>query len=289
MHSYRKNSLKDKIHRIKPKKSIFKRLWFWILVLIVAFVVAICYFSLFYNGIQVKNIIISGNQKVASKDIENLAVEDITNRILKIGGWEVNSKSIFLADKDKIKKDILEKFPVIGEININKKFPQTLVLTITERQPLGAFCPSAGLEKAESNCFFIDQDGVVFQPLQNAPDRVLIVRQVNGVAKLTSGEVAVAPVIISDIYQIQKDLKDNFQIILKEAVISSSSRLNITTGGNLQIYFNLISDPDINSQLAELNSLLGGGIPADNMKNLRYIDLRPKDRAIVCDNSICGG
>ena len=62
----------------------------------------------------------------------------------------------------------------------------------------------------------------------------------------------------------------------------------MNTSKNWQIYFDLSSDSDINSQLTKLNLLLNGGISADDMKNLHYIDFRPKDRAIICDNATCG-
>ena len=48
---------------------------------------------------------------------------DVNNKILGI----IDYKSIFLINNDKINKDILEKFPVIEKITINKKLPQTLI------------------------------------------------------------------------------------------------------------------------------------------------------------------
>jgi len=64
--SYRKKHIKGKIHRIKPKKSIFRMMWFWITVLVLIVIFSISYFLIFYQGIQVNNITISGNQKVAT-------------------------------------------------------------------------------------------------------------------------------------------------------------------------------------------------------------------------------
>jgi hypothetical protein len=104
-----------------------------------------------------------------------------------------------------------------------------------------------------------------------------------------TGEDVVAQNIINAISKIQKSLKDNFQIDLKEALVASSVRLNVTTSENWQIYFDLSPESDINLQLTKLNLLLNGGMSADSRKNLRYIDLRPQDRAIICDNKTCGG
>ena len=114
--SYRKKHIKNKIHRIKPKKSIFKKLWFWIVFLVLLIILSVLYLVFFYSGFQLKNIVISGNQKVSNKDIESLVFNDVNNKILGI----IDYKSIFLINNDKINKDILEKFPVIEKITINK-------------------------------------------------------------------------------------------------------------------------------------------------------------------------
>ena len=82
--SYRKKHVKNKIHKIKPKKSIFKRRWFRITLLSLLIVSSVLYFLLFYSGIQVKNIIILGNQKVTAGDIKNLISGEVNNKILAV-------------------------------------------------------------------------------------------------------------------------------------------------------------------------------------------------------------
>ena len=72
MVSYRKSHVKSRIHGIKPKKSVFKKPFFWFAVLFFVLISAAVYFFLFYSGIQIKNIIILGNQKVSAQNIKNL-------------------------------------------------------------------------------------------------------------------------------------------------------------------------------------------------------------------------
>jgi len=282
-----KSHIKSKIHRIKPKKSIFAKPWFWIVLLLLIVVSSALYFLLFYSGIQVKNIIILGNQKVASKDIENLVSGNINNKILGIGIWEVDSKSIFLTDSDKLNREILEKFPMIENVTIAKNLPQTLILNVEERKPIGVFCPSMGPEQTDNACFSIDGNGVIFEPLAAIPAGTTIVRQVLENNQVFSGEEVIAKNIITAIYNIQKNLKDNFQINLEEVLVTSPLRLDANTNEGWHIYFDLGPDSDINSQLTKLDMLLNGGISADSRKNLRYINLTPENKAIVCDNKTC--
>jgi len=282
-----KSHIKSKIHRIKQKKSIFAKLWFWIAILLLIVVSSVLYFLLFYSGIQVKNIIVLGNQKVISKDIENLVSGNINIKIFGIGSWEIDSKSIFLTDSDKIDKEILEKFPLIGNVSINKNLPQTLIINVEERKPIGVFCPQTNSGQADKSCFSIDGKGVIFEPLAAIPAGATIVRQVLENNQVFSGEEVIAKNIITAISDIQKNLKDNFQINLDEVLVTSPLRLDANTNEGWHIYFDLGPDSDINSQLKKLDLLLNGGISAASRKNLRYINLTPENKAIVCDNSTC--
>ena len=284
--SYRRKHIKSKIHKIKPKKSILKRPLFWIVLLFLIIVLSASYFFLFYPGIQVKDIIISGNQKVPTLDIENLISDNINNKILGF----VSSKSIFLVNPDKLRNEILDKFPIIESAKVDRKFMQTLELQIYERVPVAVFCPSLdeSIGPENGNCYFIDDKGIVFEPVDVAPQDMAIVRQDMNNTQISVGEKAVQQNIIDLILKVGKNLKDNFQMSIQTADIINSSRLNIKTNENWQIYFDLSPDSDANLQITKLNLLLGEGISQDSRKNLRYIDLRPKDRAIVCDNVECG-
>ncbi len=48
------------------------------------------------------------------------------------------------------------KFLPIGEVVLQKKYPQTIIVQIIERTPIARICPSGGLE------FLVDKEGVVF-------------------------------------------------------------------------------------------------------------------------------
>ncbi len=281
--SYRKKHVKNKIHGIKPKKSIFKRLWFWILILFFIIILSAFYAVLFYSGFQVKDILVSGNEKTKALELQSIVLDNINTELVDFWKIRINSHSIFLVDLNKLNKNILEKFPVIEKIKINKNYPQTLALGIEERKPIGAFCGN------DNECFLIDGNGIIFEPVSAIPDNLTVVRRTLESSQVFIGEEVVAQNMIDVVSKIQKNLKDNFQIGLKEALIKSSVRLNVETGENWQIYFDLDSGSDINLQLIKLNLLLNTEISQALRKNLYYIDLRPKDRAIICDNEICGG
>ena len=276
--SYRKSHVKHKIHRIKPKETIFKKLWFWILILVLIIIGSVFYFAIFWTGIQIQNFVVSGNNKITTQELQRIASTDSNTGLLKLWNFQIISRSILLANTDSINKDILQKFPIIEKVTVNKSFPKTITLGVTERNPVGVYCPSTDTTQTDG-CFLIDNNGVIYQQISMPTSDFVIVRQVLQDPNLYTGEGVVGPNAMADISKIQKDLQDNFQINTSEALITSPIRLNITTGEGWQIYFNLQGNPDINSQLTKLNLLLNGDITPDVRKTLQYIDLRFQDRA----------
>lgn len=276
---YRKRHIKSKIHKIRLQKSIFKMPIFWILNLVVVIVLSVLYFLIFFSGFQVENIIISGNEKIPSKNIEKLAYANINKKIIGIGKLNLMSKSIFLVNSQKLQQEILSRFPVAEAVAVEKKLPQTISLKITEKKPVAIFCSSAGSEQASAKCFFIDKNGVIFEELQSLAQRqdMPIITQTLNSNDIFTGESVVDRNVISAISKIEKNLKDNFQIDIKEALVSNPLRLDIKTNENWQIYFDLNSDTNL--QIIKLNSLLKNEISQTSRASLQYIDLRFKDRA----------
>ena len=279
MPSYRKSHVKNKIHKIKPKKSILKKLWFWLLILFFVVIFSILYFLVFYPGIQVTNVVVSGNGEIKTQDLQGIILNNDNTGLVKFWDLNVISKSIFLINTDKLGKEILNKFPIIEKVTVNKQFPQTITLGITERKPVGVYC--ADTSDNNQQCYLIDQNGVIFEGIDlnllnvNFP----VVRQTLQDNNLYTGENVVQQNVISAISQLQKDLQDNFKINIKDALITSPLRLNVTTDEGWQIYFNISGDPDTASQITKLNLLLNGSITPDIRKTLQYIDLRFKDIA----------
>ena len=276
MSSYRKKHVKSKIHNAKPKKTIFKKMWFWILFLVLVIILSGFYFTLFYPGIQVKNIIISGNNKINAEELQSVIMSNANTGLIKFWKLEITSRSILLVNTNKIDQEILKEFPIIEKIQINKRLPQTLTLGIVERSPVGVYC--SGSADNNQKCFLIDENGITYEP-SITTDNFIIVRQAAENGEVFTGEDVVNKNVITAISEIQKDLQDNFQINVKEALITSPLRLNIQTNDGWQIYFNLEGDPDINSQIVKLNLLLNGAVTPDVRKTLQYIDLRFKDMA----------
>ncbi len=251
-----------KPHRIKKRKSIFRNRFFWLGILILIIFVGIFYLISFYSFFQVKVIKISGNEKVATEDLNNLVNTKITHPF-SIFWWKIFSRSIFLANFKEIQKDILKKFPQIEEINLKRKFSDIILLQIRERKPTAVFCK-------ELNCFFIDKHGIVFEPTATSSEFLLLL---SGTGKeINLGEKIINEEELSKILEVKRKMKDELKIPPEEILVVSEERFNLKTKEGWQIYFNF--KEDLGWQLTKLKAVLEKEIPPEKRKNLEYIDVR---------------
>lgn len=260
---HRSHHVKNRVHRLKIKKPILKRPGFWIIVLSLTIVFSFLYFFLFFSKFQVSSVIVSGNNSVQSEVLQNIAWNNINKNI---------SKSIFLTGPKIISKNILDGFPQIESAKVSKEFPQTITIEVKERTIFAVFC-----QTDDKKCFYIDENGIIFKILEQIPENISVIRQLIEDKEVFTGERVVEKNIIGVISEVKRNLKDNFQIDVKSAIISTPFRLNIETSENWQIYFNLDSETDL--QIAKMNLLLKDEISASARKTLQYIDLRFKARA----------
>jgi cell division septal protein FtsQ len=270
---HRKHHVKNKVQHLKTQKPIFKRAIFWIVILFLIVIFSFLYFFIFSSKFQVSSVIVSGNNNIHSDVLQNITWNNVNKKFITLGNWNLISKSIFLTGPKIITEDILKNFPEIESVKVSKKFPQTITLTVEERSPFAIFC-----QTYDTKCFYIDKNGIIFTTLDQIPQNVSIIRQAKENEKFEkTGDRVIEKNIMDIISKIKRDLKDNFQVDIKSAMVTTPFRLNIETSENWQIYFNLESETDL--QITKMNALLKDEIPAISRATLQYIDLRFKDRA----------
>lgn len=228
-----------KPYRIKRKKSIWRRQFFRLGVLLLIFFISFSYLLFFSETFQVKKIIVSGEEKISKEEIKKL----------------VEKKNIFLINLGKTRKNILEKFLQIAEIEIDRSFPDTLNILVIERVAVAVWCES-------EECFLIDKEGVLFEKASPETDWV----EIFGDKELLEEKK------ISQILEIRSKLKEDLDVAIEKAVLVSPKRLDVKTAENWEIYFNL--EEDLNWQVQKLGLVLEKQIPPEKRGSLQYIDLR---------------
>jgi len=272
-----------KPYKAKRGKSIFRNRFFWLGILILIIFGGFFYFLIFSSTFQIKEIKISGNsrleikdfqrdkQKVSIVDIRELIEKEIEGKVLFLP-----TKSIFLANLNKINEIVLERFPQIARVNLNREFPDILLVQIEERKPVAIF-------KQNEHWFFIDEEGIIFEEFVDVDVRrqhqqIEAESQKPKIKNLTLakeariGERVVEKGQLPEILEIESKLRENFKIPIKEVLIVSDERVNFKTLEGWEIYLN--PQEDTAWQLTKLRVVLEEEIPLENRKDLEYIELR---------------
>ena len=254
-YKHKKYSYK-KAHRAKKKKSIFRNKIFWLGLLFLIILGTAFYFVVFSPVFKIKEIQISGDMKISVEEIRNIILEQIDKNYLK--------KNIFLVSLKEINGAILEQFPQVARITLDRSFPNVLAVVVEERKPIAVFLQG-------EDYYFIDNEGIVFEKISEMPSQMLKIKNSTWISDLGLGKETLNKEKLGQILKIEAKLND-LEISPREVSIISDKRLNVETSEGWKIYFN--SKEDLDWQLTELDLLIKKRIPPDKRKNLEYIDLR---------------
>ena len=258
-----------KPHRVRKKKLIFKNKFFWLGLLFLAILGTAFYFVVFSSVFKIKEIQISGDLKISVEEIKNIISEQINKNYFK--------KSIFLVNLKEINRVLLERFPQIAKISLERGFPDVLAVLVEERKPVAVFLQARpsfveqNLGGQGEDYYFVDNEGIAFEKISETPSQMLKIKNSTWISDLELGKGALSKEKLGQILKIETKLND-LEIPLREVLIISEKRLNVETSEYWEIYFN--PEEDLDWQLTELDLLVKKRIPPDKRKNLEYIDLR---------------
>ena len=260
-----------KPYRIKRKKPILKSQFLWFAIFIFIIISLFVYFLFFSDFFQIKNIIIGGNQKVSREKILSIIREEVARKNIFFP-----ANNILIADLNEVENNILENFSQIAAVEINRELPETLRLTITDRKGVVNFCIDYELDKGEAlsiyqECFLMDKNGIIFE--KSLADNVQFpnLKSFDLGGRPVLGQKIMEADLLSKVLEICLGL-ENLKIPIKEILIVSNERINVTVPNGWDMYFN--SKKDLIWQLTKLEAVLEKYIPLSKRKDLEYIELR---------------
>jgi len=256
---------------IKQKKSILKNRFFWFGISTALMLVVVMYGFLFSGVFQIENIEITGAQKVSDQILKSMAEESLKGNILGI-----SMNHIMLADTDIIKENMLERFPEIRDIGVQRKFFHTIAFNIKERRGIALMC------REEGQCFALDTDGVLFEEREKS--EFLPVFRYSQKREVKIGEEIIPVELLQRIlefyeefreYAIFKETETRFSVL----EIHSNRRIIAKHSGGWEAYIDPLED--IHWQAEKLKAVFSKNISEEQRSLLEYIDLRYGDQAFV--------
>ncbi len=250
-------------YRVKRRKSILENKILWLTILIFIISGSVFYFFTFSKILQVKKIIVNGERNSLVRQVETFVKNETKTRVLF---FETNN--IFFVNLNKIKSDILTKFPEVAELKIKRNLFDTLNIDIRERKGVLFFYQ-------EDKYFLLDKEGVAFDKIKDNKLNLTVIEK-SHFKRVSLGEEVIKKELVSEILKIISEF-NTLKIPIKNILIVSDDRINVRTIEDWEVYLN--PKTDLDWQLKKLKAVLAEEIPKEKRNNLDYIELRFGDLA----------
>jgi len=212
-------------------------------------------YILFFSPIfKVKIIVISGNKEISADEIRNSLV----------------CKNIFLTTEKEVENELFKKFPKILSLEIKRNlFERKLEINLKEREEMGIVCRA-------DKCFYIDQEGVVFEGAPQTSGSLIILIRDYSQRDYKLGDKVFDKTILDNVSTVKEELLSGFNFRVASFDIDNfpPEELRVMTSEGWYILFSL--KRDVKSQLQALGMVLEEKIK--NRIGLQYIDLRIENR-----------
>ncbi len=238
----------------------------------ISFFVSLVY-TLFFSGLLgITAVNLSG-----TVDLDRSAILEATSGEISGKYFNVLEKNnLIFANGGAIASVLAEKFKRIESAEVEKKFPGTINIKITERKSMLVFC-SAG------SCYAVDEKGVAysqadFESAELKENKLVILKEEGG-RSVGIGEPALDRKNIEFILLLKEKMKSEFDIDLAgefETPNRASSDIRASVSGGWKIYFG--SDLGIEKEMEMLRIILENKIEKERIADLEYIDLRIENK-----------
>ena len=235
---------------------------------------------------QIERIVVSGNAKIPEESLREIAQKNLPRKFIF---FEMNH--FLLANTSAAAEEVKAAVPEIESAVAQREFPDSVLVTVRERQGVAVWCQQRGYtvgvsdgeeaKRSVRQCFALDAHGVIFE--EKEPEREIILSKVDGGA-LNVGTEVIDPELLKHVlfFQQQLDASALFgEVGLRVSSVNlvSKERVNAKISEGWEIYLN--PKENIDWQLTKVKLVLEKEIPYGKRPFLEYIDLRFGDQAYI--------
>jgi len=250
--------------RFKKKIPIYKKRFFWYLVLAILGVSGLTYLVLFSPVFKIDKIEITGIPNLEEKTQEIIKTET-ENKFL----FFIKKDNLFLFNANLVARQLLGAFPELKSAELKKHFPDSLSLTLQQRMPVATWAFSTS---SSENYFLVDETGVTFEEYKTgkATTTLPLIVSKDAIDEITLGKQIIDENKMKLILKIDTNLESLALPTNHFSIMENNLTAFLKEGWRIE--FNLESDIDLT--LAKLKLLLEKEITEEKRKTLEYIDLR---------------
>ncbi len=244
----------------KSRKSFFKNKFLLIFVLVFFFTLFLLYQFLFDSFYQLDKITVEGTNLTPRASLSELVKREVATELF------IESNSIIPVSIKRLEKEILSNYPHIEKVEINKNFPNQLLIRVFEREKKANWCFSS--EGEPFSCVAVDSQGIVFKG-ENFNEDEFFIHQPEAI-EAQFGKRILSENKVNFIFESKNKLRNDFNYEMRSAHIPTSRYLFVNTDQEFELRFDMESD--LSSQLDKLEILIEEKI--DHPEEIEYIELR---------------
>jgi hypothetical protein len=255
-----------------------------VIFLIFCFSIFTVWVLLFSKAMKINEVDITGYDE-KKEELMQTVRESEKNTLF---GQEINSNLILFSSRN-FTKNIQEKYQVVKKVEIQKSFPNKLIINITKRQRIS-------LWRQAKNCQLLDEESNVIEEFDcsnEGKELLNICKKKEEALELNcqvfiktgewkeSAEKAVVEESSRIVQQILNEVKTTFYFDNGLIVIVPNAEFNeirIKSENHGELWFS--TDQDLAKQLKKLRTFLERKVNANDLKSMLYIDLRLEDKII---------
>lgn len=254
----------------KKRRRKFSRFLFWLL--LVGFFGICAYLVFFSPFLYVDKITVEGNQDVSSQDISSTAERSLEGKYFNF----LPRGNFFLASKRNINAVVKNDFNRLEVESIEKRFPRTISIKVTERKAELVWC-SAGV------CYFADRNGLVYGGAAGTVEELragnFLVVVDDSAIPVEIGKTKINPEYIGYIEAANAMIRDDLKIGISGSYHTpgmASREISVITGEGWIL--KISSEYSIDEAKKVIQMLFEKDLNEETRKNLDYLDLRVKNK-----------
>lgn len=261
---------KNKNSKNRKRESfalIFKRVFF---LLLLACFCAVALWTVFFSRVmEINSISINPETKVLKADeIRNVFFRELEGKYLGF----LPKNNLLILRSNFLERKAREEFKLARTVSVERVFPDELVVSVEEREAHIVWC-------SNGECFFVDETAEAFLEFSGQMESVKVVDMSGKQVKL--GDRVADPEFIFFLEKLPKAMEQEIHIAVVnefETPSSMSSEVRVLTDEGWKIFFSTVRKMEI--QIEILKKIIQETIGKEKTKDLEYIDLRIKGRAL---------
>lgn len=266
------NPIIGRERRLSAKQSKFTLVKFFYWIAFLAFIGATVYILFFSQFLAITSINIKGAEKISPEAVKSEIASRLSGKYLNF----LPKDNIILVGKNKINQTLANRFKLISQVNIKKKFPGDLLVSITEKNPM-LILRSGGSD------YIVDGQGIAwikadFESEFLDENNLPILEDTSG-RQISEKNKELEPDYVNFILESRRRIKNDLDLEVKQLITASNisaGDIFLETNEGWKIYFS--KDVGIEKEMEMLKAVLDNKVEKEKRKDLDYVDLRTNNK-----------